>query len=170
MSRLPKATQHDQSGKGWYTRREGVIRGPFPAENISRYILLGRIRLDDELSEDCETWTIAGQLANLLPQELASQSSWNDYQQLVIAHMEADERRGERRLQKCKSHLDSHAEQRTSPDRRSETENALLRQYQLVRAMSAGGKHPDSLRIRPVIIVALLAVLMLVWINPIQYL
>jgi hypothetical protein len=34
----------------WYTRREGIVRGPFEPGHITRYILLGRIRLDDELS------------------------------------------------------------------------------------------------------------------------
>ena len=169
MSLLPQVTQHEQPEQCWYTRREGVIRGPFSAENVSRYLLLGRIRLDDELSQDRETWAIAGQLTSLLPPELANQSSWNDYQQLVIAHMEADERKGERRSQKNRNHLDCHAEQRTSPDRRSEVENALLSQYQLARAMPAGGKRPDSRRIRPVLLVALMAALMFVWFNPAQY-
>ena len=42
--------KRQEANAGWFTRREGVIRGPFPAGEITRYILLGRIRLDDELS------------------------------------------------------------------------------------------------------------------------
>ena len=158
-----------QSDKYWYTRRDGVMRGPFSAENISRYILLGRIRMDDELSQDCETWVVAGHLDSLLPAELRSQSSWDDYQQLVMAHMKVDERKGGRRARKRKHYLDRHAEQRTSADRRSDVDNALLSQYLLARSMSSDEQRPVLRRKRPVFLfVVLLLTLMFAWFNPIQ--
>lgn len=158
-----------QSDKYWYTRRDGVMRGPFSAENISRYMLLGRIRLDDELSQDCETWVVAAELDNLLPAELKNQSSWDDYEQLLTAHMKADERKDDRRAGKRKHYLDRHVELRVSGDRRSDVDNALLSQHLLAKSMLVKRLRPVVRHKRPVFLfVVLLLSLMFAWLSPIQ--
>jgi hypothetical protein len=158
-----------ESDKYWYTRRDGVMRGPFSAENISRYMLLGRIRLDDELSQDCETWVVAAELDNLLPGELKSQSCWDDYQQLLTAHMRADERKSDRRVGKRKHYLDRNRELRSSGERRSNIDNALLSQHLLAKAMIAVKRHPVLRRKRPVFLfMVFLVTLMFAWLSPIQ--
>ena len=158
-----------QSDKYWYTRRDGVMRGPFSAENISRYMLLGRIRLDDELSQDCEAWVVAGQLDNLLPVELRNQSIWDDYQQLLTAHMKADERKSDRRTRKRKHYLDRNVELRVTGERRSDVDNALLSQHLLAKSMSAKRRRPVVRHKRPIFLfVVLLLSLMFAWLSPIQ--
>lgn len=160
---------HTQSDKYWYTRRDGIMRGPFSAENISRYMLLGRIRLDDELSQDCETWVVAAKLDNLLPAELNNQSSWDDYEQLLTAHMKADERKGSRRASKRKHYLDRHVELRVSGERRSDVDNALLSQHLLAKSMLVKGRRPVIRHKRPIFLfVVLLLSLMFAWLSPIQ--
>ncbi len=166
MSLLPQATRHEESGKGWYTRRESVMRGPFSEKNITRYILLGRIRLDDELSQDREHWTIAGHLTSLLPPELASQSSWADYQRLMVAHMETDERKRDRRCQSSKNYLGHNVERRTSPDRRGEEDTTLLDHYLYAEAVSAGRKRLGARHLRPLLLTMLLAALTFTWLYP----
>jgi len=169
MNRLLATRNQKQSGECWYTRREGVIRGPFSEEDVSRYILLGRIRLDDELSQDRGNWVAAAQLTSLLPAELSSQSSWEDYERLVTAHMKVDERKGERRHRNLKHFHDTNPERRTSPERRDPgASNTLLSHYLYVRMMSAHEKRPESLRLRPVLMMILLATLMFAWLGPIQ--
>jgi len=42
----------------WYARRDGRVRGPFTAEELRRYLLLGRICEDDELSRDGMEWRL----------------------------------------------------------------------------------------------------------------
>jgi 5-methylcytosine-specific restriction endonuclease McrA len=159
----------EKSDKCWYTRRGGVMRGPFTAENISRYILLGRIDLDDELSQDRETWIVAGHLDSLLPAELKSQSSWDDYQKLVTAHMQADERKADRRTGKRKHYLDRHAEKRIKGDRRSHVDNTLLCQHLLDKPVTSDEKRPVSGHKRPVVLfVVLLLTMMFAWLSPIQ--
>jgi len=159
----------EKSDKCWYTRRDGVMRGPFTAENISRYILLGRIDLDDELSRDRETWIVAGHLDSLLPAELKSQSSWDDYQKLVTAHMQADERKADRRTGKRKHYLDRHAEKRVKEDRRSHVDNTLLCQHLLDKPVTSDEKRPVSGHKRPVVLfVVLLLTMMFAWLSPIQ--
>ena len=85
----------------WYTRRGGVVRGPFSVDEITRHFILGRICLDDELSQDRLTWRTAKRCTELLPVEVQNLSSWDDYQQLVITRMQMDERKAERRCAQC---------------------------------------------------------------------
>lgn len=40
----------------WYYRREHDIIGPVPQLAIQRYLLLGRLGLDEEVSPDSESW------------------------------------------------------------------------------------------------------------------
>lgn len=40
----------------WYVRRGETTHGPYPEAQIRRYIRLGRIRRDDELSQDGKEW------------------------------------------------------------------------------------------------------------------
>lgn len=56
--------------KGWYIRREGELRGPFPRDIIERYVLLGRIERDDELSSDKSHWQPLHLWSELIPVEL----------------------------------------------------------------------------------------------------
>ena len=154
--------------EGWYTRRQGVVRGPFPAERITTYLLLGRIRMDDELSQDRMVWSPAEQLTSLLPAELRQQSCWDDYRELVVAQMKVDERKLDRRSGKSKHYLDTHAEQRTSPDRRSDVDNDLLNHCLLSIQKSDDRGLPVSRRFRPVVLVMILASLVFAWLSPIQ--
>ena len=54
--------------KLWYVRRDRQVRGPFPAAQISRFVLLGRIRETDELSSDQKVWVPLSGVPELLPQ------------------------------------------------------------------------------------------------------
>ena len=77
----------------WYTRREKEIRGPFPAGLITRYILLGRIREDDELSVDQLSWQKVSGAIDLIPEEFKLDLSVPENQEkLRIARMREDER------------------------------------------------------------------------------
>jgi hypothetical protein len=154
---------HDQGQDPlrWYSRRDGVVRGPFTAEDITRYLLLGRIHLDDDLSTDATIWSPANSFADMLPPEVTSLTSWGDYQKLVEARMQVDERKSERRCQRCQKRGNYHPERRHSKDRRREDDNGLLRQY----------LYKDSDRqsaLRPLILTLLLATVLYAWLYPAQ--
>ncbi|MCF6325348.1 MAG: pentapeptide repeat-containing protein [Gammaproteobacteria bacterium] len=51
----------------WYIRRGEVIRGPFTEARIAHYLLHGRIRKNDELSQDQEQWLFSSEYPQLLP-------------------------------------------------------------------------------------------------------
>jgi hypothetical protein len=141
------------------------MRGPFSAEEISRYILLGRIRLDDELSQDCMNWSLTRGFASLLPPVLASQSGLEDYQQLVVDRMKADERKAERRRHNRGDHG---PERRRLPDRRGNTGNAPSSHYLFSGVMPTGERRQNSRYLRPFLLLMLLVILMFLWLNPIQ--
>lgn len=151
----------------WYTRRSGIVRGPFSAEYITRYILLGRIRLDDELSQDRINWSRANNFGEFLSPELANLSSWEDYQQLVMARMQADERRGERRCRdnNAQGH---YPERRKQPDRRRAENNLLVSQYLFSDTVSPVAKKIQSASVRTLLLSLLLVFLIFVVLLPSQ--
>ena len=142
----------------WYTRRDGVTRGPFTAEHITRCILLGRIRLEDELSQDCTSWSVAGQLTSLLPEQLLNLSSWEDYRQLIVARLQADERRGERRCHGCKNRGNC-KERRMLADRRQPSGGIPVTFQGRTKPV------PDQ---KPQLRILMLISMMLAWLMPTQ--
>lgn len=104
----------------WYTRREKEIRGPFPAGLITRYILLGRIREDDELSVDQLSWQIVSEKPELIPEELKLDLSIPENQErLRIARMREDEREAtNRRSKKVANGDDANTFKRSGIERR----------------------------------------------------
>jgi hypothetical protein len=152
----------------WYTRRSGVIRGPFNVDVITRYFLLGRLCMDDEFSQDRVMWMSANHCTGLLPPELKNLSSWADYQQLVIVRMQVDERKGERRCQHCSNHSSCHPERRTHEDRRSRDNDRLVSQYLFGRPDSSRGRTAQQDNIRPWLLSVLLVTILLAWLLPTQ--
>ena len=155
----PDVIGHDQDTLPWYSRREGIIRGPFTSEDITRYLLLGRIRLDDELSTDKRTWSPANSFSGMLPPEVVNLTSWNDYRKLAAARMQADERKSERRCMHCPNRDNGYPERRHNRDRRREDDNGIAGRY-LLNCRDCQSPW------RPLLLTLLLATLMLVWLYP----
>lgn len=87
------------SGKGlWYLRKGGRIRGPFPAGQIAREILLGRIRANDELGVDREHWRPLSALPQLVPEAMLHTETEEGRQHLLLARLREDERQHDRRV------------------------------------------------------------------------
>ena len=142
----------------WYAMRDGRVRGPFNADYITRYILLGRIRLNDRLSRDQLTWYPVTDFPELLPEELSGLSTWDDYQQLVVARIRVDERIASRR----KQHVPGEAlpqERRSLPDRRRVDGDAEFFRYHLMDRMSESSGRLGN-RESPVLRLFLLATLL----------
>ena len=154
-----------QQEGAWYTRREGVVRGPFAPGYISRYILLGRICLDDELSQDRVTWQQARSVATLLPAELVNLQGWQDYQQLAEARMRVDERKQERRCAECPNCADCHPERRSSPDRRNGDDGLLIDRSLHANSRSRKPQQMRWQRLRTLLLL-ILAGLVFAWLIP----
>jgi hypothetical protein len=81
----------------WYVRKGARTHGPFPAEQIAREILLGRIRKKDEISLDGKHWQHPGTLPQLVPEVMKHTDEEQGRQQLLLARLREDERQHERR-------------------------------------------------------------------------
>jgi hypothetical protein len=150
----------------WYTRRSGVIRGPFSAGEITRHVILGRIRTDDELSRDGHTWMAANHSTDQLPDELRKLSRQGDYQQLGIARAQMDERKGKRRDRQCSNPSGGHPERRALDDRRGKGNERQLSQYLLGRSHSSIIQSTSMKNARPLLAAMLLVTVVLVWLVP----
>lgn len=150
----------------WYAKRDGITRGPFPGEYITRYILLGRIRLNDELSRTGRSWRPVADFPELFPEELHEPTGWDDYRKLVVARIRYDERISERR-----SHRESplpNDDRRKQPERRRVGENIEILEYHLldrIRYMQINSGYGVRSSLRVYILAALLATLVAVYLG-----
>ncbi|WP_455220699.1 hypothetical protein [Kaarinaea lacus] len=118
----------------WYTRRDKEIRGPFPAGQITRYILLGRIVETDQLSADQISWQSVSELPELIPDELKLDLNIPENQEkLRIARMREDEREaGDRREKQQKNHAkENNNHVSRGGDRRSSESSDILRHREI---------------------------------------
>ena len=133
-----------QTKQLWYTRRGDEVRGPFPAGQITRFILLGRIRESDELSVDQQTWQSVSDVPVLLPEEMkADLDDPAAQERLMIARMREDERaardrRGDDEVTPPGVPRDR---RRSDDDRRSWEESEMLRHREIKTAIADAARH-----------------------------
>ncbi len=133
-----------QTRQLWYTRRSGEVRGPFPAGQITRFILLGRIRECDELSVDQQIWQSVSEVPVLIPEEMkADLQDAAAYERLMIARMREDERAArDRRGQDETTSAGVPRDRRCSDDdRRAWEESEILRHREIKTAITEAAKH-----------------------------
>jgi hypothetical protein len=149
-------------------RRQGVVRGPFSAQCITRYILLGRIQLMDELSTDRTTWRCVNSFTEMLPPELSDLSSWDNYQRLVVSRMLVDERKRERRVTDTDGANTAVPDRRRGPDRRRNDDSEFVTRHLFDRDFSYLANLAQTRRLRTLLLILLLATLLYAWLAPTQ--
>ena len=152
----------------WFARRDGTIRGPFTDEYIARCILLGRIRLNDELSQDQVKWQAVTNFPELFPDELSGLCNWEDYRQLAMARIRVDERISERGWNQTENSPVLQEERRKYPDRRRIDGNAGLCQYHVMGETSpvhGGVNNPGQQPLRIFLLSAVLATLVVAYVS-----
>ena len=116
----------------WYTRRDKEIRGPFPSGMVMRYILLGRITENDELSVDQLSWQRVYDLPELIPEEMKLDLSIPENQEkLRIAKMREDERESIDRREKQQANDYRGTHRRSGKERRRNESNEALRHREI---------------------------------------
>jgi len=88
---------NDREHELWFTQKDGVVRGPHPSGLISRFLLLGRLTLDDEISPDRENWRPVREFPRLVPEALHQGDTPEARERLLQARLREDERLRERR-------------------------------------------------------------------------
>ncbi len=88
----------DQSiSRSWYVRRGDQRRGPYDAQRLERYMLLGRIREGDEISADGRDWERLDATHPLYPELLRNAVTPEGLERLIAARERIDERQPSRR-------------------------------------------------------------------------
>ena len=79
--------------KLWYVRRNQVVTGPFPEKVIQQHLLLGRLKIDDEVSPDVKQWHRLKEVDELIPDVMkADLSDPEARERFEAARRWADER------------------------------------------------------------------------------
>ncbi len=102
-------------GRLWYVRRNRQVKGPFPAAQISRFVLLGRILETDELSSDQKAWMRLSELPELVPQPVRDGAGEETLKPLRYRE---DERQGGERRTRTGPVAPGAVDQRSGKDRR----------------------------------------------------
>ena len=131
-----------QTKQRWYTRRGDQIRGPFPAPQISRFILLGRIQDTDELSTDQHNWQKVTEIPILVPEELkADLNEPEAVERLKIARMREDERNARDRRDVEDPDQPKKERRANDPGRRQSEEEEIIRHREIKTAIAEATVH-----------------------------
>ena len=79
-------------GGSWYVRRGQRVHGPYPAREIGRYMLLGRILPTDRISDDGDRWRPLVEVHDLIPDEVRHLHRDDGWDRFVEARNRVDER------------------------------------------------------------------------------
>lgn len=127
----------------WYIKRGEAIKGPYPAGQVSRYILLGRIREGDELSQDRQIWRPLNELTDLIPAALVTDPT----DPTARARLEAAWRWADERVAADGRRADENAtvwhERRVAERRQPEPEHLV--QYRRIRQTSTVNPAPAGI-------------------------
>jgi len=115
----------------WYTRRKGVVRGPYPGNQISRYVLLGRICTTDEVRLDGGDWQELSDYPELIPEVMRLPASAEHKQKLLMARLREDERQAGDRRERAPNLPQDIGEQRSGRERRQPESAEVLRHREL---------------------------------------
>lgn len=114
----------------WYLRRAGQIEGPYPLGMVSRYVLLGRITAQDELSRDLVHWRPLSALPELLPEVMKADSEDPRARERLAAARRWEDERRERPRRQAQRPV---AEERRRGERRSHDMDVEVRHRRLSR-------------------------------------
>ena len=76
----------------WYVQKGSRVQGPFSANEVGRFLLLGRVRNTDRVSRDGELWEPVTQVPELIPEELLNLQSDEGWNQFITVRNASDER------------------------------------------------------------------------------
>ena len=104
----------------WYIRVNDQIQGPFPNQFISSSLILGRIDLETEVSQDEKNWTAVKNYKALVPDVVLNAHTPEGAKALMLARVREDERRAA-------------AQNDVDDERRVEDENQIIKLHRQLR-------------------------------------
>ncbi len=122
----------------WYLRQQGEVRGPFNGSVIRRFAILGRVTLQDEVSDDAESWQPIAAVAEVVPPAIRESLERDDEQALLPARLREDERSG---LERRSAASDELFKDRRAGERRREEPETLQRHRRARTALLRLGRE-----------------------------
>ena len=133
----------------WYIKLGERVHGPFPNKLVGRYLILGRITLDTEVSQDKQHWSAVKNFPAMVPDVVLEAGTPEGDRALMLARIREDER-------------SSRSEENTAfDDRRDEEEDVLQLHRQLRDDVLYGMQAEPKKRIVYIIVIALLVLTLL---------
>ena len=138
----------------WYIRVNDQIQGPFPNQLISSSLILGRIDLETEVSQDETNWTAVKNYKALVPDVVLNAHTPEGAKALMLARVREDERRSA-----TQNDVD------VDDERRVEDENQIIKLHRqlrddiLSRYHGAPGKNTRNIGIVILMVVLFIAVI-----------
>jgi hypothetical protein len=139
----------------WCTRRGDTVRGPYSQTQIRRYILLGRLRLTDEVRPEGGGWKPLAEYPELIPEVMKLPPGKAKRGKLLIARMLADERQAGDRRRRGGEVAAAVGERRCGHERRQAQSAAILRYHALYHHRSAFSRIRALLSRHPLTIILL---------------
>lgn len=121
----------------WYIREKEGIKGPFTLGMMNRFILIGRLKMDAEISRDKHDWSLVNNTQAVIPKEMQHVRTEQDHERLLQAQLREDERSKDRRREK----LDEFNGRRKKTDRR-QSEGVISRVHRQTREKILNQKPP----------------------------
>lgn len=122
--------EQDKKQKLWYVRRAETVQGPFPSGTLRRFVLLGRVKLTDQVSTDKEKWLSVKGVPEVVPPEVRKAEAEGHLDDILPIHLREDERAGSERRKDA--HAKQYANQRQGQRRQDEPE--LMQRHRLAKA------------------------------------
>lgn len=117
--------------KLWYVRRLDAVQGPFPCGTVRRFVLMGRIRLSDEVSLDKKSWKLVSRVPDVVPPEVRKAAEEGTLEELIPIRMKEDERSGRDRRAANPADDEKFRERRQGERRQEELE--IMQRHRLAR-------------------------------------
>ena len=137
----------------WYTRNENGVKGPFTIGMVQRFVLIGRLKQDDEVSQDKDTWRRVRNTPAVIPDEMRNINSDEDQQRLLQARLREDERLKDRR----RAELGEFQGRRNKQDRR-QIEDINIRVHREMKSQSQANYVAEKKNAIPMTLSALLLI------------
>ncbi|HEC29826.1 MAG TPA: pentapeptide repeat-containing protein [Gammaproteobacteria bacterium] len=151
----------------WYTRNDNGVKGPFTIGMMHRFVLVGRLKMDDEISSDKKEWRTVRETPVVMPEEMCNIETENDHQRLLQAQLREDERAKDRR----RTELGEFQGRREKTDRR-QAERLNARVHREIRNQShdtimnkPGSTSPLPFIVFFVLFAVIIFLVFFVWFN-----
>lgn len=141
----------------WFIRRNGQVKGPYPSGTVRRFVLLGRIQMEDQVSQDQKRWQSVAEVPEMIPPEVRKALAEGGQEQLIMSRMREDERNGRER--RVKSDDEIYRQRRKGERRQAELE--IMQQHRKAKTDLLERRQKRPLPVAGIVVTGILVLLVI---------